>query len=142
MPELHHLDIIARQHAARHWSIPRHVHDDHHELVMVVRGEMETKMEGKATVARPGMIKFHPRDVPHEERALHGTMVELLTICWREAAGYSYADWPRQVEDRTGRIRQLLEWMLELWPARDVETQTTLDAMLQAIVYAYTGTAG
>ncbi len=109
---------------------------------MVVRGEVETTMEGKTTVAQPGIIKFHPRHVPHAERALHGSMVELLTIVWREAEGASYAGWPRQVEDRTGRIRQMLEWMLELWPARDADTQTTLDAMLHAIIYAYAGTAG
>src|SRR3954465_14439213 len=128
---LHHHLHIGRLHQPRSWVLPAHAHEGNHELVMVLQGEVETVIDGKPTVCGPGMIKFHPRRVPHAERQLGTTPNVLLCLAWREADGFGWSHWPLLVADRPGRIRQLLEWMVELSPAHEPHTQTALDAMLQ-----------
>ncbi|MBA3710796.1 MAG: cupin domain-containing protein, partial [Planctomycetes bacterium] len=76
------------------WQLPAHHHDDHHESVLVVEGRVETRMEGRLTIASPGSMKFHPRRIDHSERALDGSPVKLLLIAWREAPGTEYLAWP------------------------------------------------
>ena len=142
MVALHHHLHIGRLHQPRQWVLPDHVHQDNHELVMVLQGEVETVIGGRATIAGPGTIKFHPRRVGHAERQVGATPNILLCMSWREAEGFDYSGWPPLVADRTGRIRQLLEWMVELSPAHDAHTQTALDAMLQAVAFAYAGAGG
>jgi AraC-like DNA-binding protein/mannose-6-phosphate isomerase-like protein (cupin superfamily) len=136
---LHHHRHIARLFPAKDWLMPAHSHADSHELVMVVEGAVETVMDGRTTVAEAGVIKFHPRGVPHAERQVSKSRTVLLCMAWREAEGYDYSHWPQLVSDRTGRIRQLLEWMVELSPAHDPNTQLALDSMLQAVAFAFAG---
>jgi AraC-like DNA-binding protein len=130
---------ISRLHPPADWVMDTHAHQDHHELVLIVAGEVETRMDGRTTVARPGMIKFHPRRLAHAERALGGMPVELLCLSWRGADGVDTSGWPHLAADRTGRIRQLMEWMIELSPPHDDASTVTRDALLQAVGFAFAG---
>lgn len=139
MPRLPTAQHIARMHLPSDWAIATHQHDDGHELVYVVSGEIETVMAGRTTVAKAGMVKFHPKRVPHVERAVGGVAPEILCLGWRTPDDLDTSGWAQLVADRTGRIRELMEWMLELSPPRDDAASTTRDALLQAAAFAYAG---
>jgi AraC-like DNA-binding protein len=119
------------------WEMPDHAHDTHHQLVAVLAGEIETVMSGSTTIAGPGTVKFHPRGVPHAERLVGGGPIELICISWREAEGTDYSRWPAVVADGRGRMRQLMEWMLELAPARDAGAQVALDSAVSLLAHSY-----
>ncbi|HYE05796.1 MAG TPA: AraC family transcriptional regulator [Planctomycetota bacterium] len=129
---------ISRLHPPADWSMAAHAHDNH-EMVFVVAGEVETVMAGRTSIAKPGMIKFHPRGVPHAERALNGGVCELLCMAWSEGEGIDTSGWPQVAADRTGRIRELMEWMIELSPPHDIASALTRDALLQAVGFAFAG---
>jgi AraC-like DNA-binding protein len=138
--DLPHVMHASELHPARQWVMPAHAHDGSHELVLVIAGQVETAMAGSTTVAGPGVCKFHPSRVPHAERAVGGQPVRLLLVAWREAPGYDVSRLPREVADRSGRLRLLMEWMIELdpGPAR----QRTLDGLLEVFLAAYGGGTG
>ncbi|MBA2480323.1 MAG: helix-turn-helix transcriptional regulator [Planctomycetes bacterium] len=114
------------------WQLPAHHHDDH-ELVLVIEGRVETRMEGKLTISAPGSMKFHPRRIDHAERALDGSPVKLLLVAWREAPGTEYLSWPQVSTDRRGRLRMLLEWLIELQRSQLPTRAATMDALLHAL---------
>jgi AraC-like DNA-binding protein/quercetin dioxygenase-like cupin family protein len=116
------------------WQLPAHRHDDHHETVLVIEGRVETRMEGEITISPPGGMKFHPRRIDHAERALDGSPVKLLLVAWREAPGTDYLRWPHASTDRRGRMRMLLEWLIDLQIAQQPTRGPTMDALLQALI--------
>lgn len=139
MPALHHRTRhIARLDFTRGWAMAAHSHG-FQELVLVVAGEIETTMNGTVTVAGPGMVKFHPQHLPHTERALGTRPPTLLCLCWDADADGGCAGWPHLAADRTGRIRMLMEWMIELSPPHDAASEAARDGLLQAVALAYAG---
>ena len=139
MVSLPRLRFVGRLVEPPGWDGAEHHHTDSHEMVMVVEGEVETVMAGNTNIAGPGMIKFHPRAVAHAERALHGEGAVLLVADWSYADSCDISHWPHMVSDRTGRIRQLFELMIELAPTHDAQTQAALDSLLNALTFLYVG---
>lgn len=128
LPLIHHASRLV---LPRRWHLPFHHHDHGHELVMVVEGAVETEMEERSTIAPAGMVKFHPRGVPHRESAVGGGGGRLLFISWSEGGGADASGLPRLVEDRSGRLRFLLEWIIDLGQRRapgDADLQRALFA--------------
>lgn len=126
---------ISRLTMARDWSMADHAHPASHELICMVKGAFETRIAGEALTTRAGWVKHHPRGVGHAERALLGA--ELLCLTWDDGGAIDVGSWPRHVEDRTGRIRALMEWMLELSPPLDAASTSARDALMEAVAYAY-----
>lgn len=137
--DLPHVIYASELFPPRRWAMASHAHDANHELVMVVSGQVETDMAGQITVAGPGVCKFHQHRVPHAERAIGGQAVRLLLVAWREAEGYDLTHLPREVPDRNGRLRLLLEWMTEVDPGPT--KQRILDGLLEVFLAAYSGGA-
>jgi AraC-like DNA-binding protein len=135
---LHRVRHIARLRFDGDWAMGEHSHD-FQELVLVAEGEIETAMGGSRTVAGPGMVKFHPQHMAHAERALGGRPPLLLCLCWAEGDGVDCGQWPHLAADRTGRIRMLMEWMIELSPPHDPASVAARDGLLQAVALAYAG---
>lgn len=133
---LHRVRHIARLRFDGGWAMAEHSHA-FQELVLVADGEIETAMDGRTTVAGPGMVKFHPQRIPHTERALGSRPPVLLCLCWDEGAGVNCSEWPHLAADRTGRIRMLMEWMIELSPPHDDASYAARDGLLQAVALAY-----
>jgi AraC-like DNA-binding protein len=127
---------LGRITTARDWELSSHSHTGH-EMVLITAGQMETRIRGLTQVCGPGAVKLHPRGEAHAERAVGGDGVGLMCLSWDSAEGVDYRAWPLFVADRTGRIRMLMEWMLELSPPLDAAAAAARHGLLQALVLAY-----
>jgi AraC-like DNA-binding protein len=131
---------IARLVLKSDWSIVNHSHEQQ-EMVLVVEGQIETRMAGRTTIAGPGVLKIHPRGISHEERSVGGDGI-LLCASWDAPADCDVSHWPHVVPDRTGRIRMLMEWMMELSPPHDASSTQGRDGLLQAVALAISSASG
>lgn len=139
--DLHRVHSAGRLALNATWRLPFHSHDFVHELVLIVEGGIETVMEGGASTATAGMAKLHPRKLPHQERTVGGQPARILIVSWSERAGVDPATLPRLVEDRSGRLRQTLEWMADLWARRTAEDQRVAQHLFEAVLATYAGLA-
>jgi AraC-like DNA-binding protein len=119
------------------WHMPEHSHADFNELILVVDGTIEVLARGERLVGTPGSVLVYPRHLPHTEHADGGARLTTLYITWHDPPGAAAPTWPALVHDTTGRMQGLIRWMFELQPVRGEEQQRAVDAMLQAILYAY-----
>lgn len=137
--DMHQIAGVSRMSTEPGWYLPYHSHATGHELVLVVEGAIETAMEGGTGVAMPGMAKLHPRNIPHQERAIGSQGARIILVSWSERPNYDILALPRLVEDRSGRLRQVLEWMADLWTRRTAETQLTAQYLFEALMATYAG---
>ena len=114
----------------------RHQHDDHHEIIVVCQGQIETHIAGKILRGGPGSVLFYPRRLAHQEAGVGGAVLETLFVGFQAgAAGLSLGAAPIISFDQSGRIQALLRWMHELSPAARTVQQVTQAALLQALLY-------
>ncbi len=113
------------------WSIPAHSHADHHELVLVVDGQVDMDIRGQRLSTRTGWAKFHPCGTVHAERSVGAAGPHLLIVSW---LGGEVADWPLHRPDPQGRIATLMRWLIELGRRSAGATQATAFA---AVLAAY-----
>ena len=139
--DMHHVECAKRMSFESGWYLPFHSHSHVHELVIVVEGAIETVMEGGTGVATSGMAKLHPRDIPHQERAIGAQGTRILIVLWRERPGVDPLALPRLVEDRNGRLRHVLEWMADLWARGTPDARHTAHHLFEAAVTTYAGLA-
>ena len=135
--DLHRVLGVSRLVMQPGWYLPYHSHATNHELVLVTEGGIETAMEGGTGLAVAGMAKLHPRDIPHQERAVGGQGARILFVSWDERPDCDPFALPRLVEDRNGRLRQVLEWMADLWARRTAESQRTVHHLFEALLATY-----
>ncbi len=120
------------------WRMAMHSHEEHHELVLVTSGRVQTDYsDGRSIVTGPGGIKFHRNRIGHDERLLDGKRGGLVFATWKEAPGASLESMPISTSDRTGRMRMLLDWMVELCSAQDRERDVNLAALMHALLLEY-----
>jgi AraC-like DNA-binding protein len=120
------------------WKLPEHSHPDTNEMIAVLEGEIETRIRGEVLRGTAGSVLVYPRGVPHEECAVGGPL-HLLFAVWRERKpGLVPQDRPLISGDGRGRIRQLLDWLLEI-PASD---QATLSSLLHCALAEFDRGAG
>jgi AraC-like DNA-binding protein len=131
----HELEVLHVSHLrfSSDWKLPEHFHADTNEMILVLGGEIETRIGGEVLRGTAGRVLVYPRGVPHEERAAGGPL-HLLFAVWRER-GPARAPRSRPLisGDGRGRIRQLLEWLLEI-PASD---QATLSSLLHCALVEF-----
>jgi AraC-like DNA-binding protein/mannose-6-phosphate isomerase-like protein (cupin superfamily) len=100
----------------RGWSMPRHRHGEH-ELCVVLSGGFATLgAEGEEVVAGPGDLLFHPARQMHRPRNPAPQRSHLIHVRWWGPAP-GLGTLVRRLDDRAGRGRMLLAWLLELMPA-------------------------
>jgi AraC-like DNA-binding protein len=98
------------------WKTPEHAHADSGEMILILSGEMETRILDQVVRAPAGSVLVYPRGVPHEERAVGGPL-HMLLVVWTESKPVKVPKkWPLVSRDGHGRIRELLEWLHELQP--------------------------
>jgi len=130
LPHLIHAAAIP---IAGDWAMGAHRHADTHELVMVIKGKVETTVPGRTWMCPAGSTKFHPRGMDHGERAQGGPGM-LLLLAWTEAPGTDFSQWPLDIPDRGGRFRVVMEWLIELMQDGRREARMTRDALLHALL--------
>jgi AraC-like DNA-binding protein len=115
------------------WKLPEHSHADSHEMILVVEGEIETRIRGEVLRGPAGSVLVYPSGVPHEERAIGGPL-HLLLVVWSERkSAPSPKTWPLISDDSRGRIGQLLEWLHEV-PSTE---RTTLSSLLHCALVEF-----
>jgi AraC-like DNA-binding protein/quercetin dioxygenase-like cupin family protein len=99
------------------WKLPEHSHADNFEMILVLEGEIETRIRGEVLRGPAGSVLVYPQGVVHAERAVGGPL-ELLLVVWSERkTSRSPKTWPLISGDSRGRIRQSLEWLHDISPA-------------------------
>jgi uncharacterized protein YjlB len=102
-------DHVGRLTATPAWHLAAHTHPVH-QLICVLRGRMAVRLQGREYAARAGEFLLYPAGEAHEEWA-ETAALETLYIGFAWDALPSAAT--RQGLDARGRLRPLLEWLLE-----------------------------
>ncbi len=121
------------------WGMAAHAHSNFHELILVLRGTLETHIQGLTLRGQRGDALFYPQGVVHVEQAIGEEVLETLFLGWQ---------WPEQpgewrpakallINDRAGRIHLLLRWMRELQPPSMSENPYILNHLLAALLYEF-----
>ncbi|NSW54301.1 MAG: AraC family transcriptional regulator [Anaerolineae bacterium] len=126
----------------KQWGMKEHVHPDFHELILVLHGELETRIRGEVLHGQRGDLLLYPAREAHAEQAVGDEPLETLFVGWQgplpEPPGL-----PLLVHDRHGRARMLLEWLRQLSPlgaaveSRPVEFFRPAAVLMEALLYEY-----
>ncbi|MDR1145343.1 MAG: AraC family transcriptional regulator [Verrucomicrobiales bacterium] len=94
------------------WRMAPHRHANHHELIVVLDGEMLLRTAGGELVARAGDVLCYPAGLTHEEISQPRDPVRTLFIAFssRSAAPLSL---PLRATDADGRVKQLAWWLVQ-----------------------------
>ncbi|HOF17736.1 MAG TPA: AraC family transcriptional regulator [Phycisphaerae bacterium] len=117
------------------WHMPSHAHDDHYEMLVILSGQNEVYIRGRRFVARVGDVLVYPPGVAHAENSA-GESLGMLFVTFR-ADPARWSDLPGHRPDSHGRVKLLVQWMLELLPVHSAREQATLDALLQAALHEH-----
>ena len=134
--ELPHVVHVGRIRPVPHWSMPRHVHHDVHQLIVVLAGQIETQIRGIPVAGGPGAVLLYPRGEAHAEAAVGPVPLETIFIGWRWAGRRDILRWPLCADDVRGRIRALAGW-LEDTPGLPPAHPRAADALLLALLDEY-----
>ena len=115
--------------------MPRHKHDEFHELIVVVDGTLEVRIRGQDLVGQRGDVLTYPCSVWHAERAVGGAPLETFFLAWQWRAPIDGATWPLHATDRSGRVQMLIRWMYDLFPATRPDEARQLDVLLNALLF-------
>jgi AraC-like DNA-binding protein len=134
--QLSHFGRVAPQAG---WGMAEHVHTSFHELILVLRGTLETRIRGQRIQAQYGDVLYYPQGSAHAEQALGDVPLETLFLGWRwgPGAGSPSASWPLKVKDHSSRILLLMRWMGELYPPVQAGHARQIDLLLDALLYEF-----
>jgi AraC-like DNA-binding protein len=130
--------FVSHLHLGADWRLPAHSHAEINEMVLVLSGEIETRIRGQTVHGVPGSVLVYPRGVLHQERAVGGPL-HLLFVVWREHPSTHWdLTWPLISPDGRGRIQQIFEWLHELYPdAQGRDRQTLLSSLLHGALFEF-----
>src|ERR1700744_4581806 len=78
-----HLGEVA---SVRNWSMPLHHHDHFCELIVVMAGQIETRIDGRTLVGNAGDVLLYPRRMPHAERSVGKAALHTIFMTFDERA--------------------------------------------------------
>ena len=117
------------------WQMGRHIHHEFNELIMVVSGTLEVRIQGQRILGQPGDLLIYPQHVWHTEKAVGEDPLETLFLAWQWKGANGEMPWPLHVTDRSGRSRRLIYWMHELFPPTRPGERHMLDVLLDALLF-------
>jgi AraC-like DNA-binding protein len=117
-----------------HWTMPRHVHHDRHELIVVLAGQIRTRIGGRILLGRRGDVLLYPAGEPHQEESIASRPLETYFVSWQGSLsdGRFLSNF-----DRDGRIQYLVEWVFELQSVRPSGWQRLANGLLAAALFEY-----
>ena len=131
--EVHFIKCLIR-HFEPPWSHP-HRHNEGHEIILVLRGEIHTQVSDQVTLGRPSDVLFRPQGLMHTPMAKGPEPLELIALRWRGGANLARLSYLDTRFDRNQRIRRQLDWILELHPGQDQANQGILDALTYSVIH-------
>ena len=116
------------------WRLKAHVHD-FHQLIVITRGVEYVTIGGKTLRAGAGDALFYPAGAAHEEWTdpQRPFMSHWVSFFWDACP----PDTPSRVHDSSGRMRQLIAWMLAAHVSNSAHARTAERAYLQALFFEY-----
>lgn len=114
-----------------HWHIDAHRHT-FHELILVLDGRIQVEGNGRLVIGAPGDVLLYPAGMVHAERsdAEHPVATRFVAFAGGVVSGNALV----KVHDVRGRIRQMMQWIVED-EGRDREvSRATRVALLQAML--------
>ena len=126
----------------RGWAMAAHSHRQFWETIVVLGGQLETRIGGQTILGGAGDVLLYPRGVEHVERTRGGQALETIFVAWAAKREKEAGSWPLTRPDSNGRMRMLANWMYEARPMR--HAHEILDHLLAALLHAYSsgGDAG
>ena len=118
------------------WKMPEHVHAKFHEMILVVRGRIETRFTRQTLIGKKGDVLWYPQGMPHAERALDGELFQILFVSFMTEKSMP-PDAPLMVFDRDGRIEQQLRWIADLFPPKTDEERRLLNFLMFAAFFEH-----
>jgi len=116
------------------WHMPLHRHADFHELILVLRGRLETHICGERWLGKRGDLFYYPAGEPHREQAQGRDPLETFFIAWHGPP--MMAGKPCVLFDRQHRIEHQMTWLAEVQPD-DPNAPATRLALLTTILSEY-----
>jgi AraC-like DNA-binding protein/mannose-6-phosphate isomerase-like protein (cupin superfamily) len=114
------------------WRIEKHTHRDFHEMYFVLDGTIVTEMAGHRHRGSRGEFILVPRDRPHSNRTPRDSSMRIVMVRWSGADDLPARSEPGYHYDALGRLRYLVDWMVDLQPSQGPEEDTTQDALAAA----------
>ena len=91
--------------------MPPHLHERHHELIVVLDGQMLLKTSGAEYMARAGDLLFYRQGLIHEEISQRNAPVHTLFIAFSSTA--PLPAFPLHAPDSDGRVKELVWWLVQ-----------------------------
>jgi len=121
---------------------PLHQHESHSEMLLVLEGEGEFRVDGKTYRAKPGCVLFYNRGIWHEERSVGSKFAAVyvgysgLRLRGLPADFLSRKEQPALLELK-GEFMPVKQWFLEMvaeWNRALPESTALANALLGLIV--------
>lgn len=113
-----------------------HSHDRFHELIVILRGELQADIRNRKIVAAPGEALLYPIGELHEEQALGKEPLETLHVAWWSSPA-KVRRWPLKGTDPHGRLEYLVRWMWDVNHHPQSQKNEQLKTLLTALLCAY-----
>lgn len=132
-------DHIGHVGPSSEWAIQIHSHANFNELIYVLRGSIQTRIRGQVITGRPGDALLYPSREPHAERSCGEEPLETIFIGWLGPLPSSPPNeaLPLLVNDRTGRIRMLLDWLADCTSSNQGQPSLETNILMSALLYEY-----
>lgn len=115
------------------WKLREHSHAESNEMILVLEGEIETRIRGEVLRGPVGSVLVYPHGVPHEEWAVGGPLHLLLVVWAAKGSSPVPADQSLISTDSRGRIRETIQWLHELQPG----DPATLSSLLHCALHEF-----
>jgi AraC-like DNA-binding protein/mannose-6-phosphate isomerase-like protein (cupin superfamily) len=120
------------------WRIERHSHADFHEFYLVLDGTIVTRVEGAEGPhdLRGGQGEFIlvPRGRRHSNRTPRDSNMRIIMVRWTGADELMAGTEPGYRYDAHGRLRYLVDWLLDLQPSHTRREETMQDTVAATAV--------
>lgn len=93
------------------WHMPPHAHH-YHEMIVIMRGRMSVNIRNTTVNGAAGDVLFYPANTVHEETSGPDDPAE-TTFTAFEWPDDTVTSWPLILHDTQGRIRELIQWLLQ-----------------------------
>jgi AraC-like DNA-binding protein len=114
-----------------------HQHDDCHELVLILRGELQTRIGEQLLQGSAGSVLFYPQGLVHAPRTGSIEPLQVRILRWRGLEHLIDPIGPAVHFDRDERIFHQTRWILALHPSDNPDEQAVLQSLCHAAVHEW-----
>lgn len=119
------------------WNSDHHTHGPSHELSLITRGQVETRIGDRVLVGSVGDALLYPSGKAHAPQSVGPLPLEIINLTWIGGEELARIDGPTVRRDREGRLFYLFNWMLDLFPLRQSADCGVLNALAHAALYEF-----